>query len=71
MNGAQELHRIFGADRPVALAEHVGDEHDVALAGEHLAVFDRRLDTPRQLGAISSSGRGALTLSSQTSAPGS
>jgi len=46
----QELHGIFRPDRPIALAEHVGDEHDVALAREHLAGFDRRLDDASPIG---------------------
>ncbi len=40
----QERHRILGADRAVALAEHVGHEHHIALVRQHLAGLDRRLD---------------------------
>jgi hypothetical protein len=65
----QKLHGVFRPDRPVAFAEHVGDEDDVTLGREHLTGFDGRLDAPRQLGAMSNSGRDALTPSSQISAP--
>ena len=44
MNGRRNSIGILRPDRPVAFAEHVGDEDDIALAREHLAGLDRRLD---------------------------
>ena len=45
-----ELHRVLGSDRTVALAEHVGDEDRIALLGEHLTGLDRRLDDTAPIG---------------------
>ena len=40
----QKLHGILRPHRPVAFAEHVGDEDDVALPLQRLTGFDGRLD---------------------------
>ena len=59
--GAQELQGVFRADRSVAFTEHVGDEGDVAIGGE--LSRSRPLGvTPRQFGAVSSSGRASSCL---------